>query len=259
MQYSVTHFEYQFAEDWEQDVFEQSLADIGYEVIDGTDAYIQTALLTEEVQAAVQELADETKGVRILATELCEDKNWNETWEAEQGELHLPMDVTIVPHCAFGAGHHETTGMLIDSILQKDMRGLRVLDNGCGTGVLGIMAAKCGAKSVVAVDIDDKSVDSTRENAERNDVKIDARLGSEPAAGEYDLILSNIHRNILLEQMDKYAQYLAPGGELWISGFYKEDVPQLTKAAEAAGLKPISEEQRGEWVCMKYREVKGKR
>lgn len=249
MQYSVAHFTYAFSEEWEQEVFEQSLADIGFEVMDGEDAYVQTALLDEQ---ALRALVEETEGVTLRSVELCEDKNWNETWEAEQGILELPMGVTIVPHCAFGAGHHETTGMLIDALMEQDLTGKTVLDNGCGTGVLGIMAAKRGAGSVVAVDIDDKSVESTRENAARNDVAIDVRLGSTPAEGRYDLILSNIHRNILLSQMSLYAAYLLPGGELWLSGFYEQDVAPLIAAAEAAGLHHTATCSRADWRMIRF-------
>ena len=158
----------------------------------------------------------------------------------------------IVPHCAFGAGHHETTAMMIEEILNTDLEGKRVLDNGCGTGVLGIMAAKCGALNVVAVDIDDKSVDNSRENAELNGVEMDIRLGSVPPEGEYDLIMANIHRNILIAQMPLYKAYLADEGELWISGFMEEDCALLQEAALAQGLKMKATRENGEWRMMVF-------
>jgi ribosomal protein L11 methyltransferase len=107
---------------------------------------------------------------------------------------------------------------------------------GCGTGVLGIMAKKCGATSVVAVDIDDKSVANSIENAQSNNVVIDVQLGSTPPDGAFDLILANIHRNILVEQMPTYAKILNDGGEVWLSGFYAEDIPYISHAAEIVGL-----------------------
>lgn len=248
MQYSVAHIAYSFAESWQQDIFEQSLFDIGFDTIDGTDAYIQTALLDKE---ALMALIDETDGVSLLSIDDCEDRNWNETWEAEHPIEQLPLGITIIPHCAFGAGHHETTSMMVDELITRDFTGKNVLDNGCGTGVLGIFAAHLGAK-VVAVDIDDKSVTNTLENAALNHVTLDARLGDTPPAGTYDLILSNIHRNILLAQMPLYARYLAPDGELWLSGFYADDIPALTEAAHSVGLTLYAQHERADWQMLQF-------
>ena len=255
MQYSVVHLTYSFAEEWEQDLLEQALCDIGFEVFDGADAYIQTALL-EENQEALQALIADTEGVALLGIEECEDINWNAAWEAEHEIVELPMGVRITPHCAFGAGHHETTSMMIEALLEAKEQGFflaerHVLDMGCGTGILGIMAKKCGATSVLAVDIDDKSVANTLENAEANNVTLDVRLGSTPPNGAYDLILANIHRNILVEHMPAYAKSLQHGGELWLSGFYAEDIPYLQQAAEAAGLQHIETKERGDWRWLK--------
>lgn len=262
MQYTEVKFRYSFAEEYMQDIFLQGLADMGFESFTDESAYIQTALLDED---AVRAFAEE-QGQEIVTIEAVPDQNWNETWEAEHPMEELPESVRIVPHCAFGAGHHETTGMMIEHILRlRDKYAAefgesasapfaeeQVLDNGCGTGVLGIYAAKFGAK-VVAVDIDDKSVSNTLENAELNGVKLDARLGNVPPDGHYSLILSNIHRNILLEQMPLYAQYLVDGGHLFISGFYEADIQPLKEAAEAAGLQWKQTDMRGEWCMMEMK------
>lgn len=269
MQYTQVTFAFHFEAEYEQDLFYQGLADLGFESFDEDKAYIQTALLDE---MCVREYAKQ-EGQTIVRIEQCPDDNWNATWEAEHPMVELPDGVRIVPHCAFGAGHHETTGMLVDHILQlrdayakieenyiKDHPKEEklppfaeevVLDNGCGTGVLGIYAAKYGAK-VTAVDIDDKSVVNTVENAKLNGVTIDARLGNVPPEGEYSLILSNIHRNILLEQMPLYAKYLVPGGLLFLSGFYEADVKPLVAAAEAAGLQWEETDSRGEWFMLVF-------
>jgi ribosomal protein L11 methyltransferase len=114
------------------------------------------------------------------------------------------------------------------------------------------MAKKCGATSVLAVDIDDKSVVNTLENAEANNVTLDVRLGSTPPDGAYDLILANIHRNILIAQMPAYAEYLKPGGELWLSGFYEEDIVHLEQAAEAVGLRYVATKEREEWRWVRF-------
>ncbi|MGN0235926.1 MAG: 50S ribosomal protein L11 methyltransferase [Paludibacteraceae bacterium] len=263
MKYSVARFQTSFAEEWQADVFAQALCDIGFDTIDNTpslcregwrgsslSAYIPTAQLDT---SALQALVEQTEGVSLLSVEDCPDENWNAVWESEHAAEELPMGVVIVPHCAFGAGHHETTGMMIDALMERDLTGCRVLDNGCGTGVLGIFAAKRGAESVLAIDIDDKSVMNTQENAARNGVAIEARQGTLEAVfsnvsakEQFDLILSNIHRNILLAQMPLYARL---GKEVWLSGFYAEDAPSLITAAEEAGFRLIRQRTRNNW-CM---------
>ena len=284
MQYSVAHFQTSFAEQWQADIFAQSLCDIGFDTIEDTpsdndnsqivncpivqslSAYIPTAQLDK---AALQALVAQTEGVSLLSVEECPDENWNAVWESEHAAEQLPMDVVIIPHCAFGAGHHETTGMMIDALMERDLSGCRVLDNGCGTGVLGIFAAKRGADSVLAIDIDDKSVENTRENAARNGVEIETKQGTletladdwgrpDSVAGEnsqivngkmvksFDLILANIHRNILLSQLPLYAQL---SKEVWLSGFYEQDAPSLIAAAEEAGFHLTAKHTRNNW-CM---------
>ena len=256
MQYSVVRFSYQFAEEWQQDLFEQDLCDLGFEVFDGENAYIQTSVLDAN-KAQLNSLIADTEGVEMLDIEECEDINWNATWEAEYEIEELPLGVRITPHCAFGAGHHETTSMMIEALIEAQEKGYfaqerHVLDMGCGTGVLGIMAKKCGATSVVAVDIDDKSVANSLENAEANNVTLDVRLGSTPPDDAFDLILANIHRNILVEQIPAYAKILNDGGELWLSGFYAEDIPYLSQAAEAVGLQHTETRHTNEWQMIKF-------
>ena len=257
MQYSVVHLAYSFTEEWEQDLLEQALCDIGFEVFDGENAYIQTAIL-EGNQKGLEALIANTTGVELLKIEKCEDINWNAKWEAEHEIIELPMGVRITPHCAFGAGHHETTSMMIAALVEAQEQGWfakerNVLDMGCGPGVLGIMAKKCGAAKVVAVDIDDKSVTNSVENAKTNDVELEVRLGSTPPDGEYDLILANIHRNILIEHMPGYAKILREEGELWLSGFYAEDIPYLSHAAEKTGLQLIETRHTNEWQWLRLK------
>lgn len=251
MKYSVAHFQTSFAEQWQADVFAQALCDIGFDTIDGSDAYIPTTQLDID---ALQALVAQTEGVSLLSVEDCPDENWNAVWESEHPVEQLPMGVVIVPHCAFGAGHHETTGMLIDALMERDWTGCRVLDNGCGTGVLGIFAVKRGAEHVLAIDIDDKSVENTRENAARNGVEIEARQGTLEAladdisaAGAFDLILSNIHRNILLCQLPLYARLTK---EVWLSGFYEDDAPALIAAAEEVGFHLTDKKKRNNWTML---------
>ena len=251
MRYSVATLDMHFAEEWQADVFVQALFDLGFDTIDGNRAYIPTSMLDAQRQA-LDALIDSTEGVALLGLEDCPDENWNAAWEAEHPVQELPLGVKIVPHCAFGAGHHETTAMMIDALLETDLQGQRVLDHGTGTGVLAIFAKRRGASEVLAVDIDEKSVENARENAALNSVEIDVRLGSTvPEEGRFDLIMANIHRNILLANMPSYAAHLNPGGQLWLSGFYATDCDALRQAAEENGLEVTTLRANGEWQWMR--------
>lgn len=249
MQYTVAHFEYHFAAPWGQSLWEQQLADIGFETFDQADAYIQTQLLNHD---ALQALLAEQSEVKLLSVEDCPDENWNATWEAEHPAEELPLGVRIVPHCAFGAGHHETTSMMVQALLDHRPTG-RVLDMGCGTGVLAIMAARVGATDILAVDIDDKSVLNTWENAALNGVTLRTLCQGTVPCEPFDLILANIHRNILLSQMADYAACLSKGGQLWISGFYQADCEPLIAAAASYGLHLITIHHRADWRMIELR------
>lgn len=251
MQYSVAHFRYSFTESWQQDLFLQTLGDLGFDAFDEDSAYIPTAtLLTQQKQ--LLELIDRTHEVQLLSIDNCPNEDWNATWEEQLPIQELPLGVHIVPHCAFGTGYHQTTAMMIQALLQRQHHFHSVLDMGCGTGVLAVMAAKCGADKITAVDIDDNSVLNAQQNAARNAVTIDVRLGSTPPAGQYDLIMANIHRNTLIQQLPEYAQYLAPNGEVWMSGFYEEDIPPVLQAANSVGLILAHTEQMDEWRMLQF-------
>ena len=120
MQYTVACFDYSFANDWEQDLFEQQLADIGFEAFSEGEAYIQTTLFD---LPSLQTLVDATPGVAILDVHACEDANWNAAWDAEHADQELALGVHITPCCAFGAGHHETTSMMIEALLEAKEQG----------------------------------------------------------------------------------------------------------------------------------------
>ena len=237
MRYHVLHIKTDFAEEWQADVFNQQICELGVDTIDAGDYYIPSETWTQNADE-IKALCAATEGVTLMDAEACPDENWNAAWEAEHPMQELPLGVRIIPHCAFGAGHHETTSMIINTLLSAHLTDKNVLDHGTGTGVLAIFAKKMGARYVLAIDIDDKSVENAKENAALNNVDIDVRLGDSvpPFRGEptergcYDLILANIHRNILLANMPAYAAHLNNGGELWLSGFYETDVPALQSA-----------------------------
>lgn len=246
MLYTVVHIDMSTQPDYQRELVYQALADIGFEAFDGDDAYIQTSLLDEALLSRTLLLP--------YRMEQCPDENWNATWEAEHEVEELPMGIRITPHCAFGAGHHETTRMMVDTIIErignKSTENMRVLDMGTGTGVLGIYAARLGAAHVLCVDIDDKSTDNALENAAQNNVHIEVLTQGTVPDGEYDLILANIHRNILLQQMPDYARTLSKGGELYLSGFYEQDVEPLCQQARQLGLHHLLTKSNGEWRMM---------
>ena len=257
MRYQVLHIESSFTEEWQKDLFDQSLCDAGVDTIDGEAYYIPSDQLQENRQI-IESLCTETEGVKLLSIEECPDENWNAAWESEHPIQELPLGIRIIPHCAFGAGHHETTSMMIEQLINLPSSvsdfPCRVLDHGTGTGVLAIFAKRLGAQYVLAIDIDDKSVANAKENAALNGEAIDVRLGDAPPVnGAFDLILANIHRNILLANMDAYATSLATQGEVWFSGFYESDVPALQEAAEKEGLLLTNVLANGEWRLMKCR------
>ena len=179
---------------------------------------------------------------------------------------HLPSDlgpqtsdiisIEIDAHMAFGTGTHETTRMLCSTLLDMDLQGKRVLDCGCGTGILGICALKLGADSCVGYDIDEWSADNTRHNAVINHV--DDRLTSlcgdssvlSGFAAEFDIVLANINRNILLADMPHFVRVMKPGATLILSGFYEADCTLLESKAQQLGLKLIATKTDGDWACM---------
>ncbi len=255
MRYHVLHIETTFAETWQADIFAQQISELGVDTIDGEDYYIQSEVWEQNADE-IEAFCTSTEGVRLKSVEACPDENWNATWEAEHPMQELPLGIKIIPHCAFGAGHHETTSMMIDNLLVADLSNKNVLDHGTGTGVLAIFAKHLGAAQVIAVDIDEKSVENAKENAALNNEEIDVRLGDSVPEGKYDIILANIHRNVLLANMSAYAGSLQAGGELWLSGFYETDVPILKEAAEKEGLTLTQVLANGEWRMMKcHKEV----
>lgn len=252
MRYHCIHIKTNFAEEWQRDVFDQQICELGVDTIDGEDYYIPSELWEKQMSNIKSQISN-TEGATLLSVEKCPDENWNAAWEAEHPVHELPLGIKIIPHCAFGAGYHETTSLLINTLVSSHLTDKIVLDHGTGTGVLAIFAKHLGAKHVIAVDIDEKSVENAKENAELNGEEIDVRLGDTVPEGQYDLILANIHRNVLLANMSAYAAHLMPNGELWLSGFYESDCVALQTAAESNGLTLIDVHANGEWRLMRCR------
>ncbi|KAB2826999.1 MAG: 50S ribosomal protein L11 methyltransferase, partial [Paludibacter sp.] len=197
--------------------------------------------------------------------------NWNEEWEKHYFEpivigdkcvIHssfhtdVPQaeyDIVIDPKMSFGTGHHETTSLMIEEILSVDLNGKLVLDMGCGTAVLAILAAKRGAKPVIAIDIDPWCTENSAENIQTNGVNwIQIELGGAEKLKtvKADVIFANINRNILLEDMKQYSASLNEGGVLYMSGFYTADIPVLEEEMNHNGLKLISSREKNNWAVV---------
>ncbi len=196
-----------------------------------------------------------------------ENINWNASWESSfepiqigdkclvRASFHesmgLPYEIIITPKMSFGTGHHETTHMMAETLMEMDLKNKEVLDMGCGTSVLSILAEKLGASKVTAIDNDDWAVENSKENNENNNChsisvfKDDANFN-----GKYDVILSNINRNINLEMLVKYAPALNNGGKILLSGFYNHDVPDFEKLVNTLGLKIVNVKERNAWACI---------
>lgn len=234
-------------------------------------AYIPAPAL-DGCRASVERLLAEY-GVTGCYTPI-ETCNWNAAWESGfqpveidgririRAPFHAPSptgvtDIVVMPDMSFGTGHHPTTWLMTRALTAFDLTGRRGLDAGCGTGILSIAAAKCGAAHVDAVDIDDRSCDNARANAAANGVadRIEVLAGDvgRVAGRRYDFIVANINRNVLVAQMRAYAAALLPGGDLLLSGFYTDDIPVLAEAAEKAGLHIAGTEEREGWALMQLR------
>lgn len=197
--------------------------------------------------------------------------NWNEEWEKNfepidvDGKCHVrapfhpktnaEFDIVIEPKMSFGTGHHETTHMMIQHLLEMDVTGMKTLDMGCGTAILAILAEMKGAQPIDAIDIDNWCYLNSIENAERNHCKHitvyegDAALLSDK---KYDLIIANINRNILLNDMQSYVDCLNLKGTLLLSGFYEEDIPYIDESCLEKGLTYVKKFERNNWVSLKY-------
>ena len=210
----------------------------------------------------------------LYKVEEAEDKDWNEEWEknffqpiviGERCCIHSTFhkdtpkteyEILINPQMAFGTGHHETTSSIISELLDADLQGKSVLDMGCGTSILAILASLRGASEVTAIDIDDWCVNNSRDNIALNNIHNimvehgDARLleGRNP----FDVIIANINRNILLADMNRYAACMHRGSELFMSGFYVEDIPSIQAKAESLGMKFEHYREKNNWAAVKF-------
>ena len=282
MKYLIASFHIQCADNLAQ-IAKDLLADIageaGFESFEDTDqglnGYVQETLIDQPtLDAGLQ--AFPIADVHITYTlSPAEDRDWNEQWEQQGFEpIHIASRIVvydarstqcpdIAPHempiaiearQAFGTGTHDTTHLIVEQLFQLPLQGKRVLDCGCGTGILGIVASRLGASSVVGYDIDEWSVSNTMHNCRLNHIdNLKAYLGDAQVLngleGTFDIVLANINRNILLADMPLFQSRMSPGATLLLSGFYQDDVPLLITKAQQLQLTPIITRERNRW-CM---------
>lgn len=252
------------------------LAEIGYdsfiETPDGLEAYITDELFEEmEVKQLLEKYAD--VGQITYSIQKIEKKNWNEEWEKSfspievdgkiyvratfhpEAPAHFAHEIIITPKMSFGTGHHETTSQVLALQLDIPHQNKKVLDVGTGTGILAILAAKLGATEIHSFDIDEWSVENTKENIELNDThQITVELGTiqDQTVKPYDIVLANINRNILLAEIPVYVQFMELNAYLIVSGFYVHDVEDITQKAAEVGLKIITQTSKNNWSAIVF-------
>jgi ribosomal protein L11 methyltransferase len=236
----------------------------------GISAYVQKDLWSETILEDIQILDNPEFKIDYTFEEI-EQVNWNEEWEKNfeaievDGKCHVrapfhektntEYDIVIEPKMSFGTGHHETTHMMIQHILETDCTHKKTLDMGCGTAILAILAEMKGAQPIDAIDIDNWCYLNSIENAERNNCKhISVYEGDAGllVGKKYDIIIANINRNILLNDMQTYVDCLNENGLLFLSGFYTEDIPVISESCLSKGLTYEKQFERNNWVALKF-------
>ena len=279
MDYIAVHIRIEPFSEERAEIVEAEISDLGFDSFTVEEPLLNAFIPKEQFSEPNLKTilsAFDNADFRISHTiELVKEQNWNAAWESDfqpvvvGGEVtvkatyhkNLPRtryNIVIDPQMSFGSGHHQTTTMMIEQLLEerKALRGKAVLDMGCGTGILAILAAKLGASVPVhAVDIDPLCYRSTLANARRNRVphKLITVLGDASVLirGQYDYILANINRNILLADMASYVRALKPqGGRIFLSGFYTADIPMLLEKAASLGLAEASRRSREDWALL---------
>lgn len=236
----------------------------------GFEAYVEQSNFDKQKLGEIKEKYSAFTPI-VFYQDRIEKKNWNEEWERNyepilvddkcliRANFHIPekqypYEIIITPKMSFGTGHHQTTYLMVKNQLEIDHQNKLVMDAGCGTAILAVMASKLGAKMVDAFDIDEWSVVNGNENAEVNGcTNISIRQGKISDLtfdSNFDIILANINKNILLDELHQYASYLNKGGLLLLSGFYEQDIPDLLKEANRYSLQQVRSDSRENWAAL---------
>lgn len=259
----------------EMEIIIAQLAEIGFESFmesdDGLLAYIPFNNFNESLFNDFIKENLEPKAIDY-SVKTIKEQNWNEVWESNydpviiKNQVHIrapfhetnptiKYEILVNPKMSFGTAHHETTSLMIEMLLDEEIRGKKVLDMGCGTGILAILSEKMGATCIDAIDNDEWAYENSLENLDNNNCKnISVHLGD---AGilkniDYELILANINRNVLLRDISTYATHMLKNSILLLSGFYTEDLKLIQSSARDSNLKLISQKVKNNWVAAKF-------
>lgn len=235
-------------------------------------AYIPESLFSKEILAPFDEIWCDG-GLSGWSVKTMLEQNWNALWESNfepvriegiclirapfhEPDASLPMEVVVEPKMSFGTGHHQTTRLMVKAMSKLDIKGKKVLDMGCGTGILAIVAARWGALSGDAIDCDMWSVENSEENFSRNEVnqfRVYQGMAEDIAAdARYDIILANINRNVLLEDIPTYSKCLSTDGTLLMSGFYEDDADAIKEVCQHHQLSFVESSQEDRWTCLQF-------
>lgn len=270
MEYRI--YSFQVAEEV-KDLLLASLLEVGFDSFEEDESRLDAYISEESIDTA-KELQIEKIAQKFnlhYTWEFLEDQNWNSLWEQGfkpvriddfcyvRADFHPPVDdvrfdLVINPKMAFGTGHHETTFMVMRYMEKIDFVNKNVLDYGCGTGILGILASKLQSNSIWAIDHDPHSVENAAENAEVNNIhNIKIMEGDLEILGEkkFDIILANINKNVLLRTMERLSNHIFDGGILLISGILNSDKPTLISSAESNGFAVLESQSLGDWTALK--------
>lgn len=261
----------------EREILLARMGEIGFEGFieheDQVMAYISRETFSDELfSSLIDDLSALGMKVQYVFHET-QAQNWNEEWEKKfdpvlinekvliRAPFHhsgddLPCTLIIEPKMSFGTGHHHTTRLMIEAMMPLDLKGKRVLDMGCGTGVLGIYACKKGAASVLGIDNDQWAYENSLENIEKNSARnMEVRFGDADSLSdeEFDVVLANITRNILVRDLSVYNRHLVKGGLLIVSGFLAEDVQFVLNAAYQCGLEHLETAEVQNWISLSFK------
>jgi len=258
-----------------QEILIAEMNELGFDSFQQTDTGFVTSWpepnLDETTITGLLSRYKDSKASYKIAKE--EKTNWNTEWEKNydpiiidkrciiRASFHIPkenydIDILINPKMSFGTGHHETTYLMLKAQLEMDFSGLQVMDAGCGTAILSVMASKLGAKSIVAFDIDGWVIENAQENVALNNCDnievLEGTIGKLRLKDSYDCILANINKNVLLDEMPLYRDKLKKGGKLLLSGFYQKDLADIESTAKSNNLTLSSTLDRNEWTMVSF-------
>lgn len=263
-------------EDYIADILVASLADIEFDTFESNETGFKAYIAFDKFNPVrVEEILSSYKNEFVFnyETHVIPSKNWNEIWEANfapviianqiyiRAEFHPAQpqyehQLIIQPKMAFGTGHHETTFQMAEKMLELDFKAKNILDMGCGTGILAMLASKMGANAITAIDNDPIAVESCNENFQLNAIfNATAFYGDASFIQNqrFDILLANINRNILLKDMGVYANALIHNGILLLSGFYEDDLGMIRESAEANALQYVDHCSKNKWVVAQFK------